>query len=121
MVWIIIVAAIVIVAGGFWTSRRLKVLKQKTELEREMQGVLDSFGSLRQQIVASEIRQNEKDILLDNVQRSIDQLERWRDTAVPNITFFKNDPAPIKKEFADLKESVARDLSQYKDLPNPLD
>ncbi|MFW5718515.1 MAG: hypothetical protein ACOC0E_13845 [Spirochaetota bacterium] len=121
MIWIIIVAAIVIVAGAFWTSQRLKVLKQKSELEREIQGVLDSFGSLREKIAASEIRKNEKDVLLDNVRRSIDQLERWKNTAIPNVTFFKNDPEPIWKEFADLKESVARDLSQYKDLPNSLD
>jgi len=120
MIWIIVVAALLVLAVAFWSSRRLKVLKAKKELEEQIQSVLDSFGSLREKITASELRQNEKDNLLDNVQRNIDQLERWKNTAIPNITFWKNHTEPIRKEFVSLQESVAHELSQYKDLPNPL-
>ncbi len=121
MIWIIIVAAIVVLAGGFWSARRVKVLKSKAELEDKMQSLLDSFHSLKQKISESDIRQNEKDTLLGNVERSIDQLERWKNTALPNVTFWKNHTEPIKKEFADLQESVARQLSGYDDLPNPIE
>ncbi|MFW5689214.1 MAG: hypothetical protein ACOC1U_06565 [Spirochaetota bacterium] len=120
MIWIIIVAAILAVAATLWASRRMKVLASKKELESSMQSVKDSFGDLRKKIAASDLRQNEKDTLDGNVQRNIDQLDRWMNTAVPNITFWKNHPEPIQKEFADMQESVARELSQYKDLPNPL-
>ena len=119
MVWIIVGAVILAGAIGLYTSRRLKVLKAKAELESKMQSALDSYASLRQKITASELRQNEKDVLVDNVQRNIDQLERWKNTALPNVTFFKNHTAPIQKEFADLQEDVARALSAYKDLPDP--
>lgn len=119
MVWIIVGAVILAGAAGLYGSRRVKVLKSKAELESKMQSALDSYDSLRQKITTSELRQNEKDVLVGNVQRNIDQLERWKNTALPNVTFFKNHTAPIQKEFADLQESVARELSQYKDLPNP--
>lgn len=121
MTWIIIGAVIVVSAATVFTVRRRKVLASKAELENSMQSVLDSFGSLRKKIEESDIRQNEKDVLLANVQRSIDQLERWKNSALPNVTFFKNHTAPIEKEFLGLQESVARDLSEYKDLPNPLE
>jgi type II secretory pathway pseudopilin PulG len=120
MVWIIIVGVLLVLVAVLFTRQRLKVLSSKAELERTIQSVLDSFGSLRDKIVASDLRQNEKDILLGNVQRNIDQLERWKNSALPNITFWKNHTAPIEKEFTSLQESVARELSQYKDLPNPL-
>ena len=121
MTWIIVVAAILVVAGGFWGSRRVKVLKSKAELEDKMQSLLDSFRSLKQKITESDLRQNEKDTLLANVERSIDQLERWKNTALPNVTFLKNHTEPIRKEFEDLQESVARQLSEYDDLPNPIE
>ena len=120
MLWIIIVAVILVGAATIFTIRRRKVLASKAELEGSIQSVLDSFRSLHGKIAASDIRQNEKDVLLDNVQRSIDQLERWKNTALPNVTFFKNHTAPIEKEFESLKESVARELSEYDDIPNPL-
>lgn len=120
MVWIIIVAVILVGAATVFTIRRRKVLASKAELEASMQSVLDSFVSLREKISASDIRRNEKETLLDNVQRSIDQLERWKNTALPNVTFFKNHTEPIEKEFESLKENVARELSEYDDIPNPL-
>jgi type II secretory pathway pseudopilin PulG len=121
MIWIIIVAAIVVLAAVLWSLKRKKVLESKVELERTIESVLDSFGSLRGKITESDLRQNEKDILLANVQRNIDQLERWKNTALPNITFWKNHTEPIEKEFKSLQESVAHELAGYKDLPNPLE
>lgn len=47
MIWIITVEVIVIAGGALWTTRRLKVFKQRSYLEREIQGVLESVGSLR--------------------------------------------------------------------------
>ena len=120
MIWIIIGAAILVFAATIFTIRRRKVLASKVELENSIQSVLDSFGSLRNKIAESDLRQNEKDVLLSNVQRNIDQLDRWKNTAIPNITFWKNHPEPIEKEFRSLQESVDRELSAYKDLPNPV-
>lgn len=120
MLWIIIVAVILAGAATVFTIRRRKVLAAKAELEGSIQEVLDSFRSLREKIAASDIRQNEKDTLLSNVDRNIDQLERWQKTAIPNVTFWKNHTEPIEKEFASLKENVARELSGYDDIPNPL-
>ena len=46
-------------------------------------------------------------------------MERWRSTALPNITFWKNHTEPIEKEFRSLKESVAQELSKYDGIPKP--
>lgn len=118
MIWIIIAGAVVVLVAVLFTTNRLKVLAAKAELERTIQGVLDSFGSLRAKITESDMRENEKKLLLANLQRNVDQLEQWKNSSIPNITFWKNHTAPIEKEFASLKETVDRELSKYDDLPN---
>ncbi len=116
MVWIIIVVVIAIVAAFFWGRKRTKVLKERDELQATIQSVMASFRELKEKINESELRDNEKKILHANIDRNLEQLERWESSALPSITFFKNHTAPIEKEFRSLQESVAAELSKYDEL-----
>ena len=117
MVWII-VGAIVVLAVVFWGTTRVKVLKKKVELQDTIRSVITSFRELGGKIEQSQLKDNEKKILLDNIARNVETLERWESTAIPNITFWKNHTDPIEKEFRSLKEGVAFELSKYEGLPD---
>ncbi len=117
MVWII-VGIIIIALAVLWGSKRLKVLKERDALQSDMQSVMASFRELKEKIRASDLRENEKTILIINIDRNIEQLERWERSALPSVTFFKNHTAPIEKEFRNLQESVAAELSKHDDLPD---
>ena len=119
MVWIIVLVVVVAVIATFWGRKRMEVLKKKADLERDIQGVIASFSDLRGRVGESSLRDHEKAILVSNIDRSLEQLERWKTTAIPNITLWKNHTAPIEREFADLQESVARELAKYDELPTP--
>lgn len=119
MVWIII-GIVVIAAVVFWVTKRMKVLKERDELQATIQSVMASFRELKEKINQSGLRDNEKKILLSNVDRNIDQLERWESSSLPSITLFKNHTAPIEKEFRNLQESVAAELSKYDELSDSI-
>jgi len=116
MVWIIIAAVIVVGSGALWTTKRMKVLKSKEELQQSIESVITSFSQLRDKVRSSDLRDHEKASLVKNIEQNIEQLERWKNTALPNITFMKNHTEPIEKEFNGLKEGVARELSKYDEL-----
>jgi len=116
MVWIIIAAVIIVGSGILWTTRRMKVLKSKEELQQSIESVIASFSQLRDKVHSSNLPNHEKTSLVKNIEQNIEQLERWKNTALPNITFMKNHTEPIEKEFNGLKESVARELSKYDEL-----
>lgn len=117
MVWIIIVSVAVVAIVAFVSVKRAAVLKAKAKLQDEIAGVIASFSDLKVKIGESELRDSEKTPLIKNIDRNIEQLERWRSTALPNITFWKNHTEPIEKEFRSLKESVAQELSKYDGIP----
>lgn len=116
MIWIIVVAAILVTVAVLYSTKRLKVLKAKEELERTMESVISSFRDLTVKIRESDLGDHEKSILVGNIERNIAQLERWRDSSLPNVTFWKNHTKPIEKEFKDLQDSVAADLARYEEL-----
>jgi hypothetical protein len=119
MIWIIVVSVLLVLAAVLYGRKRTSVLASRKRLEGEMQGVLDSFADLKTKIQASELQPSVKNTLVGNVDQNIETLERWKNRALPNVTFWKNHTEPIEKEFADLKESVARELSQYAVIPKP--
>lgn len=119
MVWIVIAAVIVVGVAVFWGSKRAGDLKAKAQLQEEIAGVIASFSDLKGKIAASDLRDHDKAPLIKNIDREIETLERWKDTALPNITFWKNHTEPIEKEFRSLKESVAHELSKYDRIPKP--
>jgi hypothetical protein len=113
MIWIIVAAAVLVAVAVIITIQRRKVLESKQELEESIEGVINSFEDLTEKIKASELGEQEKKTLIGNIDRNIAQLERWRDSSLPNVTFWKNHTAPIEKEFNNLRESVATELSRY--------
>jgi hypothetical protein len=119
MVWIIVASVIVVAIVVYVSVKRAAVLKAKAKLQDEIAGVITSFSDLKVKIAESELREHDKTPLIKNIDRNIEQLERWRSTALPNITFWKNHTAPIEKEFRNLKESVAQELSKYDEIPKP--
>ena len=120
MVWIIVIAVIVVTVGVIWGIRRTKVLKSKQKLEQEMQGVIASFQDLKGRVQESQLRDHEKETVVKNIDQNIETLERWKNTALPNITLFKNHTEPIEKEFRGLQENVERELSRYDELADAI-
>lgn len=121
MVWIIILAVIVVGTGILWTTRRMKVLKSKEKLQQSIESVETSFSELRDKVRSSGLPEHEKSSLIKNIEQNLEQLERWKTTALPNITFLKNHTEPIEKEFNGLKESVAKELSKYDELSGAIE
>ncbi len=117
MVWIIVVAVLVVLVVALWSRKRLEVLKRKAQLEQTIESVITSFIDLKARVNELDLRDHEKRILVGNIERNLETLERWKTTAIPNITFFKNHTIPIEREFNELRESVAKDLSKYEGLP----
>lgn len=116
MIWIIVVAAILVAIAVVFGVRRMKVLKSKEELEQSIQSVISSFEDLTRKIKESDLGDQEKSTLVSNIERNIAQLERWRDSSLPNVTFWKNHTAPIEKEFRNLQESVEAELARYEEI-----
>ena len=116
MVWIIILVVVVAVVATLWGRKRMQVLKKKADLERDLESVVASFTDLREKVKQSDLREHETAIVVSNIDRSLETLERWKSNAIPNITLWKNHTAPIEREFIDLQESVARELSKYEGL-----
>ena len=113
MTWIILLAVVVVAGVALWAVKRSKVLKAKQELVRSIDAVITSFGDLKRKVEESDINASHKKTLVANIERSIDTLEGWQKTALPDVTLFKNHVAPIEKEFYELRESVARELAEY--------
>lgn len=113
MIWIIIAAVVLAAIAVIVTVQRRKVLESKQELEQSIESVINSFEDLTEKIKSSDLGEQEKKTLIGNIDRNIAQLERWRDSSLPNVTFWKNHTAPIEKEFKNLRESVATELSRY--------
>ena len=113
MVWIIIVAVLLVLAAVLYGTRRSRVLASKKRLEDGIQGLLDSFNDLKGKIQGSDLQPNVKTSRVKNAEQNIETIERWKNHALPNITFWKNHTAPIEKEFDDLSDNVARELAQY--------
>ena len=120
MAWIIVLAVVVVLVVVLWGTKRAAVLKSKTKLEQDIEHALTSFGELTGKIRDSDLKDHEKKILTKNIEGSIETLERWKSSTLPNITLWKNHTAPLEKELADLRENVARDLASYEGLPDPL-
>lgn len=120
MTWLIVLAVIVVLGGVLWGTKRAGVLKSKAQLEQNIEHAIVSFGELTGKIRDSDLRDHEKKVLLKNIESSIETLERWKNTTLPNITLWKNHTAPLEKELAGLRENVARDLASYEGLPDPL-
>jgi hypothetical protein len=118
VVFLIVLGVVVILIAGVWSAKRMKVLASKRELERELQSVINSFEELKAKIGEADLRDHEKATLVGNIDQNIEMLQRWKQTALPNVTFFKNHTAPIEKEFNSLRESVANELSRYEGLPD---
>lgn len=117
MTWIIVLVVAVAAGIVLWGVKRSKVLKAKQELVQTIDAVITSFGELKQKVEAADINASHKKTLVANIDRSIDTLEGWQKTALPDVTLFKNHVAPIEKEFHELRESVARELAEYDVLP----
>jgi hypothetical protein len=113
MVWIIIVAVLLVLTAVLYGTRRSRVVASKKRLEDGIQGLLDSFTDLKAKIQGSDLQPNVKTSRIKNADQNIETIERWKNQALPNITFWKNHTEPIAKEFDDLNESVTRELSQY--------
>ena len=116
MIWIIVVSVLVVAVAIAFASKRTRVLRSKEKLQEDVLGALDSFESLKAKVNASDLRDHQKARLVGNIDMNITTLERWKATAIPNITFWKNHPEPIQKELVDLREGVARDLAAYDGL-----
>jgi molybdopterin converting factor small subunit len=119
MIWIIVIAAILAAIATLFTVQRMKVLKSKEELEQTIESVISSFEDLMRKAKESDLDEQEKSIVVANIERNVQQLNRWKNQSLPNVTFWKNHTAPIEKEFNDLKENVASELARYEDLPTP--
>lgn len=113
MVWIIVVSVLLVLAAVVYGIRRSRVLASKKRLEDGIEGLIDSFNDLKAKIQESDLEPNVKTSRIKNAEQNIETIERWKNHALPNITFWKNHTEPIEKEFDALNDNVTRELAQY--------